>query len=214
MSLIVICDAESFSISSRAVWNASKDTSISNMNRKQPKLESLLLHGRLVVTSVLKTFQLAIHRYNLFFFAKITMEVFTILLRRAQKFFTIFPSTLSLDNVLELARLVSTIYDYLMAILVELSREDGQWQGIVFDFFSKQIWPFLIGFISQSSLTLALLRCILTEGTVYYDGIPTNEINLDALRSNITIIPQTVSGCNESDVLITDIISLLLSPNF
>ncbi|KAF8816580.1 P-loop containing nucleoside triphosphate hydrolase protein [Phlegmacium glaucopus] len=43
----------------------------------------------------------------------------------------------------------------------------------------------------KSSLTLALLRCILTEGTVYYDGIPTNQINLDALRSNITIIPQT-----------------------
>lgn len=45
----------------------------------------------------------------------------------------------------------------------------------------------------QSSLTLALLRCIITEGTVYYDGIATNTINLDALRSNITIIPQTVS---------------------
>ncbi|KAF8969860.1 hypothetical protein BDZ97DRAFT_1902271 [Flammula alnicola] len=43
----------------------------------------------------------------------------------------------------------------------------------------------------KSSLTLALLRCILTEGTVYYDGIPTNTINLDALRSSITIIPQT-----------------------
>ncbi|KIK71390.1 hypothetical protein GYMLUDRAFT_254610 [Collybiopsis luxurians FD-317 M1] len=42
----------------------------------------------------------------------------------------------------------------------------------------------------KSSLTLSLLRCILTEGTVYYDGIPTNKINLDALRSNITIIPQ------------------------
>ncbi|KAF8157940.1 multidrug resistance-associated ABC transporter [Crassisporium funariophilum] len=42
----------------------------------------------------------------------------------------------------------------------------------------------------KSSLTLALLRCILTEGTVYYDGIPTNTLNLDALRSNITIIPQ------------------------
>ena len=45
----------------------------------------------------------------------------------------------------------------------------------------------------QSSLTLALLRCILTEGMVYYDGLVTNTINLDALRSNITIIPQTVS---------------------
>jgi ABC-type multidrug transport system fused ATPase/permease subunit len=42
----------------------------------------------------------------------------------------------------------------------------------------------------KSSLTLALLRCILTEGTVYYDGIATNQINLDALRSSITIIPQ------------------------
>jgi len=42
----------------------------------------------------------------------------------------------------------------------------------------------------KSSLTLALLRCIFTDGTVYYDGIPTSSINLDALRSNITIIPQ------------------------
>ncbi|KAJ7187879.1 hypothetical protein C8R46DRAFT_1157119 [Mycena filopes] len=42
----------------------------------------------------------------------------------------------------------------------------------------------------KSSLTLSLLRCILTEGTVYYDGIPTSSINLDALRANITIIPQ------------------------
>ncbi|KAJ6501692.1 hypothetical protein C8R47DRAFT_1193380 [Mycena vitilis] len=42
----------------------------------------------------------------------------------------------------------------------------------------------------KSSLTLALLRCIFTEGTVMYDGIPTSSLNLDALRSNITIIPQ------------------------
>ncbi|KAJ7094121.1 P-loop containing nucleoside triphosphate hydrolase protein [Mycena epipterygia] len=42
----------------------------------------------------------------------------------------------------------------------------------------------------KSSLTLSILRCILTEGTVYYDGIPTSSLNLDALRSNITIIPQ------------------------
>ncbi|KAF5311665.1 hypothetical protein D9611_009497 [Ephemerocybe angulata] len=42
----------------------------------------------------------------------------------------------------------------------------------------------------KSSLTLALLRCILTEGTVYIDGLATDKINLDALRSNITIIPQ------------------------
>ncbi|KZP16764.1 P-loop containing nucleoside triphosphate hydrolase protein [Athelia psychrophila] len=42
----------------------------------------------------------------------------------------------------------------------------------------------------KSSLTLALLRCILTEGAVYYDGLPTHSLNLDALRSKITIIPQ------------------------
>ncbi|EJD51854.1 hypothetical protein AURDEDRAFT_82731 [Auricularia subglabra TFB-10046 SS5] len=42
----------------------------------------------------------------------------------------------------------------------------------------------------KSSLTLALLRCIFTSGHVYYDGIATDTISLDALRSNITIIPQ------------------------
>ncbi|KAI0758967.1 P-loop containing nucleoside triphosphate hydrolase protein [Fomes fomentarius] len=42
----------------------------------------------------------------------------------------------------------------------------------------------------KSSLTLALLRGILTEGLVRYDGLPVDKLNLDALRSNITIIPQ------------------------
>ncbi|KAJ8084433.1 hypothetical protein PM082_003203 [Marasmius tenuissimus] len=42
----------------------------------------------------------------------------------------------------------------------------------------------------KSSLTLSLLRCIFTEGKVYYDGISTESINLDALRASITIIPQ------------------------
>ncbi|KAH9059057.1 hypothetical protein EDB87DRAFT_1832312 [Lactarius vividus] len=42
----------------------------------------------------------------------------------------------------------------------------------------------------KSSLTLSLLRCIFTEGSVYYDGRLTSSINLNALRSNITIIPQ------------------------
>ncbi|KIJ38948.1 hypothetical protein M422DRAFT_175814, partial [Sphaerobolus stellatus SS14] len=42
----------------------------------------------------------------------------------------------------------------------------------------------------KSSLTLALLRCIVTEGSMFYDGLPTSKINLDALRSHITIIPQ------------------------
>lgn len=39
-------------------------------------------------------------------------------------------------------------------------------------------------------MTLALLRCIVTEGSVTYDGIETTSLNLDSLRSNITIIPQ------------------------
>ncbi|KAF8876198.1 hypothetical protein CPB84DRAFT_1795929 [Gymnopilus junonius] len=41
----------------------------------------------------------------------------------------------------------------------------------------------------KSLLTLALLRCIFTEGTVWYDGLETSQVNLDVLRSNITIIP-------------------------
>ncbi|KAK7041927.1 hypothetical protein VNI00_008909 [Paramarasmius palmivorus] len=42
----------------------------------------------------------------------------------------------------------------------------------------------------KSSLTLALLRGIPTSGEVYYDGLPTSSLNLDALRSKVTIIPQ------------------------
>ncbi|KAJ3824262.1 P-loop containing nucleoside triphosphate hydrolase protein [Lentinula raphanica] len=42
----------------------------------------------------------------------------------------------------------------------------------------------------KSSLTLALLRAIPTTGKMIYDGISTDKINLDALRSNITITPQ------------------------
>ncbi|KAF9567104.1 hypothetical protein CPC08DRAFT_733223 [Agrocybe pediades] len=42
----------------------------------------------------------------------------------------------------------------------------------------------------KSSLALSLLRCIVTEGNIIYDGIDTETLNLDALRSSITIIPQ------------------------
>ncbi|VDB89909.1 unnamed protein product [Peniophora sp. CBMAI 1063] len=42
----------------------------------------------------------------------------------------------------------------------------------------------------KSSLTLSLLRCIFTEGDVYYDGVNTANLNLDVLRTNVTIIPQ------------------------
>ncbi|TFK19880.1 ATP-binding cassette transporter [Coprinopsis marcescibilis] len=42
----------------------------------------------------------------------------------------------------------------------------------------------------KSSLTLSLLRCIPTEGKVVFAGQDISELNLEALRSNITIIPQ------------------------
>ncbi|KAF8919768.1 P-loop containing nucleoside triphosphate hydrolase protein [Mucidula mucida] len=42
----------------------------------------------------------------------------------------------------------------------------------------------------KSSLALSLLRCIYTEGEVIFDGNTTNAVNLDILRSKITLIPQ------------------------
>ncbi|XP_006463829.1 hypothetical protein AGABI2DRAFT_187296 [Agaricus bisporus var. bisporus H97] len=42
----------------------------------------------------------------------------------------------------------------------------------------------------KSTLTLALLRCIPTEGDVFYDGVNITNINLNSLRSEVTIIPQ------------------------
>ncbi|VDC03254.1 unnamed protein product [Peniophora sp. CBMAI 1063] len=42
----------------------------------------------------------------------------------------------------------------------------------------------------KSSLTLSLLRCIFTGGSVRYDGVDTASLNLDELRAKITIIPQ------------------------
>ncbi|KAJ7700789.1 P-loop containing nucleoside triphosphate hydrolase protein [Mycena rosella] len=50
----------------------------------------------------------------------------------------------------------------------------------------------------KSSLTLALLRAILTDGLVYYDGIATSSLNLEAVRRNITIIPQIPELLNDS----------------
>ncbi|KAJ7596755.1 P-loop containing nucleoside triphosphate hydrolase protein [Mycena floridula] len=42
----------------------------------------------------------------------------------------------------------------------------------------------------KSSLTLSLLRGILTQGQMYYDGIETSTISLEKLRSSIALIPQ------------------------
>ncbi|KAF8515057.1 hypothetical protein BU17DRAFT_76921 [Hysterangium stoloniferum] len=42
----------------------------------------------------------------------------------------------------------------------------------------------------KSSLTLSLLRCIPTDGQILLDGLATSSINLNALRSSVTIIPQ------------------------
>lgn len=46
---------------------------------------------------------------------------------------------------------------------------------------------------------------------MFYDGLSTNSINLDSLRSNITIIPQIVSIFFSSFFTITTIISPLRS---
>jgi ABC-type multidrug transport system fused ATPase/permease subunit len=46
----------------------------------------------------------------------------------------------------------------------------------------------------KSSLTLALLRCIHTSGSVFFDGLDTAKLNLENLRTAITIIPQMVSS--------------------
>ncbi|KAF8446361.1 hypothetical protein L210DRAFT_3642588 [Boletus edulis BED1] len=48
----------------------------------------------------------------------------------------------------------------------------------------------------KTSLTLALLRCVFTEGNVYYDGILTSSIKLEDLRSSVTIIPQSAELLN------------------
>ncbi|VDC00474.1 unnamed protein product [Peniophora sp. CBMAI 1063] len=42
----------------------------------------------------------------------------------------------------------------------------------------------------KSSLALSLLRCIYSERDVYHDGVNTADLNLDVLRTNVTIIPQ------------------------
>jgi ABC-type multidrug transport system fused ATPase/permease subunit len=42
----------------------------------------------------------------------------------------------------------------------------------------------------KSTISLALLRGLLTNGKVFYDGLDIHSINLEALRSNITLIPQ------------------------
>ncbi|KAJ4482242.1 P-loop containing nucleoside triphosphate hydrolase protein, partial [Lentinula aciculospora] len=55
----------------------------------------------------------------------------------------------------------------------------------------------------KSSLTLALLRAIPTSGQVFFDGISTDKLNLEALRSNITITPQVpelLSGTLRSNI--------------
>lgn len=43
----------------------------------------------------------------------------------------------------------------------------------------------------KSTLSLALLRTLPTSGQVIFDGINTSTLNLDALRLNISIIPQS-----------------------
>ncbi|EIW66578.1 hypothetical protein TREMEDRAFT_65446 [Tremella mesenterica DSM 1558] len=51
----------------------------------------------------------------------------------------------------------------------------------------------------KSTLALALLRMIPTSGDVVIDGLKTSNVNLHALRSNITIIPQDPDPFGEHD---------------
>jgi ABC-type multidrug transport system fused ATPase/permease subunit len=44
----------------------------------------------------------------------------------------------------------------------------------------------------KSTLTLALLRAIPTEGLIVFDGRDIGSLNLDTVRRNVTIIPQMV----------------------
>ncbi|KZT60612.1 multidrug resistance-associated ABC transporter [Calocera cornea HHB12733] len=55
----------------------------------------------------------------------------------------------------------------------------------------------------KSSLALSLLKLIPTSGDVYFDGIPTENVNLDILRSKMAIIPQDptlISGTIRSNL--------------
>lgn len=65
----------------------------------------------------------------------------------------------------------------------------------------------------KSSLTLALLRAIVTSGEVYYDGRPTSQLNLDVLRGHITIIPQMVrqSPISFYESFLTDLQTLVIA---
>lgn len=45
----------------------------------------------------------------------------------------------------------------------------------------------------KSTLALSLLRCIFTEGEVYFDGVDIFSIDLTTLRSKVSVIPQAVS---------------------
>ncbi len=69
-------------------------------------------------------------------------------------------------------------------------------KSFLFRFYRSSLILRLVGRTGsgKSSLTLSLLRCIYTDGNIYYDGLPTSSVNLDALRSSITIIPQMVSA--------------------
>ena len=80
-----------------------------------------------------------------------------------------------------------TVILLLNVFFVDFSWSNWEWKGM---WHSSSV--VIVANRMQSSLTLALLRCILTEGAVYLDGIDTSTLNLEALRSSITIIPQVV----------------------
>lgn len=78
---------------------------------------------------------------------------------------------------------------YACFILTHPSGSDREWQGRTLHFLAVLQ---ILTVSHQSSLVLALLRCIPTEGDVHYDNILTSSLTLDKLRSSMTVIPQIV----------------------
>lgn len=159
------------------------------MNRNPPRQECRRLHGPLVGSCALKIYQRGTLRCV--YKKKQKRVAYIFQYRPGQSSCMTYRSVSNLGNVLVLVWFLFSSFLVQIKTTFMKSRPNGQWEGMLQasnDSFLKLIKYF------KSSLTLSLLRCIVTEGTVYYDEIPTNTLNLDALRSNITIIPQTVSN--------------------
>jgi hypothetical protein len=123
------------------------------------------------------------HEYALFSFLYVSRMDLMCFMR--------YHSTLNLENVLALVSSSKSSVGQRSYRFAPIVGRTGS--GKVSSNTIRHCMQLLLTFsLLQSSLTLSLLRCIITEGNVYYDGIPISSLNLDSLRSNVTIIPQMV----------------------